>query len=93
MLYPPKAQNAVGDAPNLRTSPFHDDHFQAIVVIHVNVRGSQHFILGLVLRLDQTLQKLRAVVVVDHGQGPTTVRSSSTGNGSNAGSDWLCKLS
>jgi hypothetical protein len=70
MLYPPKAQNPVGDAPNLRTSSFHDGHFKAIVVIQVNARGSQHFILGLVLRLDQTLQKLRAVVVVDHGQGP-----------------------
>ena len=39
------------------------------MVIQVDVRGGQHFAFGVVLRLDQLLRELRAVVVVNHGQG------------------------
>ena len=67
---PAQAQNPVGEMAYLRTPPSHDDHFQAIVVIQVNVRGGKHLPFGVVLRLDQPLRKSWAVVVVNQGQGP-----------------------
>jgi len=39
VLHPAQAQNAVGKMADLGTSPAHDDHFQAVVMVQVDVHG------------------------------------------------------
>ena len=57
VFHSPQAQNPVGQMAYLGAPPPHDDHFQAIVVVQVDVRGGQHFVFGVVLRIEQRNEK------------------------------------
>lgn len=69
VLDPTEAHNLVGKAFQFTSLPFHDDDFQAIAVIEMNVCGRKDRTGGVVLRLDQLLGKVRPMVVIDHRQG------------------------
>lgn len=65
MLDPAQAQNLIRDLSQIRAATFHDDHFEAVVMIQVNVRGRQHLGVCLMLDLDETLRQVRSVMIVD----------------------------
>jgi len=48
-------------------APAHDDHFEAMVVIEVNVHRGPNAVFELVLNVRQTLGELADVMVVDEG--------------------------
>src|SRR5208337_266068 len=68
MFNSPQAQDAISQALNLPTSAFQDDHFEAMVVIQMHVRGRQNLACRLMLGLNQLGGEIRLVVVVNHGQ-------------------------
>jgi hypothetical protein len=56
VFHPAEAQDSIGQASDRAASPSHDNNFQAIVMIQVNVRRCQNLTAGVVLRLHQFLR-------------------------------------
>src|SRR5208337_2526803 len=68
MFNSPQAQDPISQALDLPTAAFQDDHFEAMVVVQVHMRGCQSLACGLMLGLNQLGREIRLVVVVNHGQ-------------------------
>ena len=68
MFNPPQAQYPVRQAPDLPAAALQDDHFEAMVVVQVDMGGCKDLACGRMLGFNQLGGKIRLVVVVNHGQ-------------------------
>jgi len=70
-LTPRAAINRVGELPDFRRLAFHDDHFQAVVVVQMNVQRGEDLVVILVLQLGELFAEQPDVMVVEqrHGTG------------------------
>ena len=61
-------QDAIGNGLQLVGPAVHDDDFEAVVVIEVNVQGRADFFAQIMLQLGQALAQVADVVIVNEGQ-------------------------
>lgn len=63
-----EGEHAVGEVLEGRAAAFHDDHLEAVVVVEVDVGGSEDHGAGGVLDLGEFLGEVWDVMVVDEGE-------------------------
>lgn len=68
MLNAAHGQHVIGHVLDLAAAALHDDHFETIVVVKVNMRRRQHVAMGLMLHLIELVRQTGTVVIVNHGK-------------------------
>ena len=68
VLHPAQTENMIRKVPERAASALHDDHLETIVMIEMHMSGRKHFAAGVMLRVNQFLGQIRAMMIVNDSQ-------------------------
>lgn len=66
VMHTAQAQNVVSQLLQVATVTLHDDHFQTVVMVQMDMGRGEHLVVRVVLNLDEFVGEIGAVMIVDH---------------------------